>query len=139
MIYRIMIAVLILCVASSAQTIHPEAQKKVEKFYNQVKSGEYRTALEDITKGGPLYTKIFGDEATAISFVKKLESLQDYYGSVFGYEMAKDNALGRIFKYTYFFYHEKYATRFIFTFYMAEDEWTLIYFEFDDSILLEIN
>ena len=111
---------------------------QVTAFYETLKSGNVRQALEDITMDTPLYTKIFGDEATTKNFLSQLRSLTDYYGQILGIELVREECLGKLCKFTYFFYHEQYLTRFMFTFYKPQNDWLLVNFEFDDRVLEEL-
>jgi hypothetical protein len=137
MILRLVVLSVIFSKILVAQGIPSEVDKRISTFYTQVKSGEFEQALKNISDGGPLFTKIFGDEATGKSFVIQLETLGKYYGDLFDYDLVKQNSLGRVHKFTYFFYYEDYPARFIFSYYESQSEWILINFSFDDSIFEE--
>ena len=137
MLPRVIVLLCMILALSYGQEIPQELDAKISKFYEQVKNGEIKTALEDITQDGSLYSKIFGDEVTTKNFVNQIANLEQFYGKLYQHELVKEQSLGRMYKLTYFFYYEKHVGRFVFTYYDAQNEWKLVNFVFDDSVLEE--
>jgi len=126
---------LIIISLSVSQT---KIDEKIEALYQACANNNQRAGLEMLFKDSPLYTKIFGDEATAKNFVQQLSNLNNFYGELTSYEKIREDKVGKVSQYIYFFYHENYISRFNFTFYERDKkEPLLINFNFDDKFLEE--
>jgi len=104
----------------------------IDKFFKQLKAGDYPGAYDNFLAGSPMGTQT---EKKSI-FVSKTEEAFGIYGEFNDYELFDNYTIGsNVYILTYLTRHEKQPLRWRFVFYRPDKTWRVINMGFDDVLL----
>lgn len=110
----------------------PEIAAMVDKFYKQLKAGDYPGAYENLFANSPM-----GQQTEKKSiFISKTEGAFGIYGEFNDYELFDNYTVGsNVYILTYLTRHEKQPLRWRFVFYRPDKSWRVINMGLDDVLL----
>lgn len=116
--------------AEKISTVSPN--ELAARIFVELQTKTPESTVEALVSSSPLINL---GETDKKANANRLRTLIDLYGPVSGRELVRTRRVGeRLLEQTYLVHMERYAMRFTFVFYRAEQGWTISSYSFDDEI-----
>lgn len=117
-------------------SIKKESDLIVAKFFDQIQSGKYKDALDNLIGSNP---NISLTDSATVKLKDGFKLINEYSGKYTGNKLLKERAIENdVLIRSYLVKYEKRFYRFTFIFYKADKVVNIFQFAYDDSINLEL-